>query len=140
MSEAAIGVAICPGVQPRRSYSRLHAIIADSRHSQIALTDSQITLRLTQAEEKEETPLNLDARAQAFLKRIAPISPPTAALAPWGWKKLHRICQAEVRRLKASYTSATVKFLPLQVPRLDPRRRTGSIGLAPKEDALRPAL
>ena len=32
MSEAAIGVAIrsCPGVQPRRSYSRLHAIIADS--------------------------------------------------------------------------------------------------------------
>src|SRR4029077_19655361 len=32
LSEAAIGVAIrsCPGVQPRRSYSRLHAIIADS--------------------------------------------------------------------------------------------------------------
>ena len=39
-----------------------------------------------------------------------PISPPTAALAPWRWKKLHRICQAEVRRLKASYTPATVKF------------------------------
>src|SRR5271165_4677423 len=32
LSEAAIGVAIrsCPGVQPRRSYSRLHATIADS--------------------------------------------------------------------------------------------------------------
>src|SRR5271166_783791 len=32
LSEAAIGVAIrgCPGVQPRRSHSRLHAIIADS--------------------------------------------------------------------------------------------------------------
>src|SRR5271165_4406680 len=32
LSEAAIGVAIrsCPGVQPRRSYSRLDAIIADS--------------------------------------------------------------------------------------------------------------
>src|SRR5258705_295359 len=32
LSEAAIGVAIrsCPGVQPRRSYSRLHAITADS--------------------------------------------------------------------------------------------------------------
>src|SRR5271166_5460467 len=32
LSEAAIGVAIrsCPGVQPRRSYSRLHTIIADS--------------------------------------------------------------------------------------------------------------
>src|SRR5271165_2121455 len=32
LSEAAIGVAIrsCPGVQPRRSYRRLHAIIADS--------------------------------------------------------------------------------------------------------------
>jgi hypothetical protein len=32
LSEAAIGVAIrsCPGVQPRRSYSRLHAIVADS--------------------------------------------------------------------------------------------------------------
>src|ERR1700758_5734824 len=32
LSEAAIGVAIrsCPGVQPRRSYSRPHVIIADS--------------------------------------------------------------------------------------------------------------
>src|SRR5271166_987871 len=32
LSEAAIGVTIrsCPGVQPRRSYSRLHATIADS--------------------------------------------------------------------------------------------------------------
>ena len=57
--------------------------------------------------------LNLDARAQAFLKRIAPLS---ADLATHGrtrslaLQKLRRICQAEVRRLKASYTAATVKF------------------------------
>jgi hypothetical protein len=49
VSEAAIGVAIrsCPGVQPRRSYSRLHAIIMYFASVAIALTDSQITLRLT---------------------------------------------------------------------------------------------
>ena len=66
-----------------------------------------------QAKEKEEPPLNLDARAQAFLKRIAPLSADLAAhgrTRALALKKLHRICQAEVRRLKASYTPATVKF------------------------------
>jgi hypothetical protein len=57
--------------------------------------------------------LNLDARAQAFLDRIAPLSADlgahgrTRALA---LKKLRRICQAEVRRLKAKLTPATVKL------------------------------
>jgi len=56
---------------------------------------------------------NLDARAQAFLERIAPLSADletrgrTRALA---LQKLRRICQAEVRRLKASYSLATVKL------------------------------
>src|SRR3984893_15983840 len=65
-----------------------------------------------QAKEKEP-PLNLDARAQAFLKRIAPLSADLAAhgrTRALALKKLHRICQAEVRRLKASYTPATVHF------------------------------
>src|ERR1700736_3232140 len=66
-----------------------------------------------QAKEKEPHPLNLDARTQAFLKRIAPLSADLAAhgrTRALALKKLHRICQAEVRRLKASYTPATVKF------------------------------
>jgi len=56
---------------------------------------------------------NLDARAKAFLARIAPLSADlqahgrTRALA---LQKLRRICQAEVRRLKASYSLATVKL------------------------------
>jgi hypothetical protein len=55
---------------------------------------------------------NLDARAQAFLDRIAPLSADldarghTRALA---LKKLRRICQAEVRRLKERLSPATVK-------------------------------
>ena len=66
-----------------------------------------------QAKEKEPHPLNLDARTQAFLKRIAPLSADLAAhgrTRALALKKLHRICQAEVRRLKAGYTPATVKF------------------------------
>jgi hypothetical protein len=57
--------------------------------------------------------LNLDARAQAFLDRIAPLS---ADLASHGrtralaLKKLRRICQAELRRLKARLSPATVKL------------------------------
>jgi hypothetical protein len=50
---------------------------------------------------------------QAFLKRIAPLSADLAAHGrprALALKKLHRICQAEVRKLKASYTPATVKF------------------------------
>ena len=57
--------------------------------------------------------LNLDARAQAFLSRIAPLSVDLQAhgrTRTLALKKLRRICQAEVRRLKANYTLATVKF------------------------------
>ena len=57
--------------------------------------------------------LNLDARAQAFLDRIAPLSADLAAhgrARALALKKLRRICQAEVRLLKAHYTPATVKF------------------------------
>jgi Telomere resolvase len=54
--------------------------------------------------------LDFGARAQDFLKRIHPSlcrsrRTPTLAL-----QKLHRICQAEVRTLKARYTLATVKL------------------------------
>jgi hypothetical protein len=69
-----------------------------------------------------------------------PISPPMAALAPLALQKLHRICLAEVRTLKARYTLATVKLAPLQVPQRDPRRGPRSLGLAPKKNALRSAL
>ena len=57
--------------------------------------------------------LNLDARAQAFLDRIAPLSADLAAhgrTRALALKKLRRICQAEVRRLKAKHTPATVKL------------------------------
>jgi hypothetical protein len=57
--------------------------------------------------------LNLDARAQAFLDRIAPLSADPAAhgrTRALALKKLRRICQAEVRRLKAKLSPATVKL------------------------------
>src|SRR5208337_961141 len=47
------------------------------------------------------------------LKRIAPLSADLAAhgrTRTMALQKLHRICQAEVRRLKARYTLATVKL------------------------------
>ncbi len=56
---------------------------------------------------------NLDARAQTFLKRIAPLSADLAAhgrTRALALKKLRRICQAAVRHLKANYSPATVKF------------------------------
>src|SRR5208282_2009155 len=65
---------------------------------------------MTQAQEPQR---NLDARAQAFLKRIAPLSADLAAhgrTRTLALKKLRRICHAEVRRLKANYTTATVTF------------------------------
>src|SRR6266446_6892754 len=55
--------------------------------------------------------LNLDARALAFLDRIAPLSADLAAhgrTRALALKKLHRICQAELRRLKARLSPATV--------------------------------
>ena len=57
--------------------------------------------------------LNLDARAQAFLDRIAPLSADLAAhghTRALALKKLRRICQAEVRGLKERLTPATVKL------------------------------
>jgi len=65
---------------------------------------------MTQAQEPQR---NLDARAQAFLKRIAPLSADLAAhgrTRTLALKKLRRICHAEVRKLKANYTTATVTF------------------------------
>src|SRR5580692_11231896 len=58
--------------------------------------------------------LNLDARAQAFLDRIAPLSADLAAhgrTRALALKKLRRICQAEVRRLKANFTLATSRLV-----------------------------
>jgi hypothetical protein len=57
--------------------------------------------------------LNLDARAQAFLDRIAPLSADLAAhgrTRALALKKLRRICQAEVRRLKASTPRLPLNF------------------------------
>jgi hypothetical protein len=48
--------------------------------------------------------------------------------------------QAEVRTLKARYTLATVKLALSKYRERDPRRRARSLGLAPKKNALRPAL
>ena len=56
---------------------------------------------------------NLDARARVFLERIAPLSVDLEAHGRTranALKKLRRLCEAEVRRLKASHTPATVKF------------------------------
>jgi hypothetical protein len=69
--------------------------------------------------------LDFGARAQDFLKRITPLS---ADLATHGrtrtlaLQKLHRICLAEVRTLKASYTLATVKLALSKYRERDPRR------------------
>lgn len=63
--------------------------------------------------DQRSEPLNLYARIQDFLARIEPLSNDlrshgrTRALA---LQKLRRICQAEVRTLKANFTLATVKY------------------------------
>jgi hypothetical protein len=72
---------------------------------------------------------NLDARAQAFLDRIAPLSADLAAherTRALALKKLRRICQAEVRRLKTKHKTV----LPLQVPRRHPPNRPKPSGPA----------
>jgi hypothetical protein len=75
--------------------------------------------------------LDFGARAQDFLLSASPlslpISPPTAALGTLALQKLHRICQAEVRTLKARYTLATVKLALYKYRERDPRRRTRSL-------------
>src|SRR5271166_4858607 len=130
LSEAAIGVAIrsCPGVQPRRSYSRLHAIIADSasfansadRFANNFASDNseqpaswRAFTKPRRAQPEEPVVLDFGARAQDFLKRITTLSADLAAhgrTRTLALQKLHRLCQAEVRRLKARYTLATVKL------------------------------
>ncbi len=87
--------------------------------------------------------LDFGARAQDFLKRITPLSADLAAHGPTrtlALQKLHRICQAEVRTLKARYTLATVKLALSKYRERDPRRGPRSLGLASKKDALRPTL
>jgi hypothetical protein len=57
--------------------------------------------------------LDFDTRAKDFLKRLTPLSADLAAhggTRTLALQKLHRICQAEVRTLKARYTLATVKL------------------------------
>jgi hypothetical protein len=65
------------------------------------------------AQPEEPAALDFGARAQDFLKRITPLSADLAAhgrTRTLALQKLHRICQAEVRTLKARYTLATVKL------------------------------
>ena len=67
--------------------------------------------------------LNLDARAQAFLDRIAPLSADLAAhghTRALALKKLRRVCQAEIRRAAHPGHRQT---LSLQVPRRYPPNR-----------------
>jgi hypothetical protein len=87
--------------------------------------------------------LDFGARAQDFLKRITPLSADLAAHGrthTLALQKLHRICLAEVRTLKARYTLATVKLALSKYRERDPRRRARSLGLAPKKNAFRSAL
>src|SRR6266436_7947509 len=87
--------------------------------------------------------LNLDARAQASLDRIAPLSADLAAhgrTRALALKKLRRICQAELRRLQARALSGYRQTLSLQVPRRYPPNRPKPPRLAPQKDALRPAF
>jgi hypothetical protein len=75
--------------------------------------------RLAALNLEEPVVIDFGARAQDFLKRITPLS---ADLAGHGrtrtlaLQKLHRICQAEVRTLKARYTLATVKLALSKYP------------------------
>ena len=78
--------------------------------------------------------LDFGTRAQDFLKRITPLSADLAARGrtrTLALQKLHRICLAEVRTLKARYTLATVKLALSKYRERDPRRGPRSLGLAP---------
>src|SRR5271165_7694380 len=95
------------------------------------------------AQPEEPVVLDFGARAQDFLKRITTLSADLAAhgrTRTLALQKLHRLCQAEVRRLKARYTLATVKLALSKYRERDPRRGTRSLGLAPKKNAFRSAL
>ena len=77
--------------------------------------------------------IDFGARAQDFLKRITPLSADLAAhgrTRTLALQKLHRICLAEVRTLKARYTLATVKLALSKYRERDPRRGARSLGLA----------
>jgi hypothetical protein len=93
----------------------------------------------TKPRPEEPVALNFEVRAQDFIKRITALS---ADLATRGrtrtlaLQKLHRICQAEVRTLKARYTLATVKLALSSTGERDPRRGPRSLSLAPKKDAV----
>src|SRR5271157_2676882 len=95
------------------------------------------------AQPEEPVVLDFGARAQDFLKRITTLSADLAAhgrTRTLALQKLHRLCQAEVRRLKARYTLATVKLALSKYRERDPRRGARSPRLAPKKNALRSAL
>jgi hypothetical protein len=99
--------------------------------------------RLAALNLEEPVVLDFAARAQDFLKRITPLSADLAARGrtrTLALQKLHRICLAEVRTLKARYTLATVKLALSKYRERDSRRGPRSLGLAPKENAFRSAL
>ena len=100
--------------------------------------------RRAQLRLEEPVVLDFGARAQDFFfKRISPLSADLAAhrrTRTLALQKLHRICLAEVRTLKARYTLATVKLALSKYRERDRRRGPRSLGLAPKKNALRSAL
>jgi hypothetical protein len=77
--------------------------------------------------------LDFGARAQDFLKRITLSLCRSRHTRTLALQKLHRICLAEVRTLKARYTLATVKLALSKYRERDPRRGPRSLGLAPKK-------
>jgi hypothetical protein len=68
-----------------------------------------------------------------------PISPPTAALAPWPSRNFTESAKPKSAPLKPLHLGHR-QARPLEVPQRDPRRGARSLGLAPKDNALRPAL
>src|SRR5271165_3706536 len=95
------------------------------------------------AQPEEPVVLDFGARAQDFLKRITTLSADLAAhgrTRALALQKLHRLCQAEVRQAQSPVHPCHRQARPLQVSQRDPRRGARSLGLAPKENALRSAL
>ena len=113
-----------------KSKNRDRRIFMPKNFKQPASCRAFTSPRLAAPQPEEPVVLDFNARARDFLKRITPLSADrrTRTLT---LQKLRRHCQAEVRRLKARYTLATVKLALSKYRERDPRRRAKPLGLAP---------